>query len=455
MQQWDLSNPPKRNAIKYIEQTDQKDTISLNQLTWAAGSIKLKNSVGRRVRGYITAPATGEYQFWLYGNDYAEFWLSPNTSPFDSKRIAFNPMRNFSDVYEKFAGQSSKLIELQAGERYYFEVLHYGNIVTNFFAVAWKYGSLAQPSIIEGEHLSSFVWDSEDLDDDGLPDAQERLYGLDPLSNVGKNGRLGDFDGDGWSNFWELQRGSDPSIRNPYPKRDRSELFPEGADTVTQTLNNWTLTNVGHLNQHDAFEQNNGTVHIAATGKDVHNFAYTHKLRSAPFKMTTQVKYTYFEDTYAEAGIKIRGSLAHRSAYYDLSFSPDGRISSRIRPETTDNHTILHNVYNGHHSKVWLRVEYDGTTLTSAYSYDNMQWLELDRQLLNWTGDLYVGLAATSLILKSSAPNLTPSPSIKIPIEIGSGILKKPPSEPTHSLLIPTATAIPILMKSITSAPIP
>ncbi|MGB0419512.1 MAG: hypothetical protein ACPGF8_07985, partial [Opitutales bacterium] len=112
---------------------------------------------------------------------------------------------------------------------------------------------------------------------------------------------------------------------------------------------------------------------------------------------TTQVQYTYFEDTYAEAGIKIRGSLANRSAYYDLSFSPDGRISSRIRPETTDTHANLLNIYNGEHSAVWLQVQYNGTELTSAYSYDQVQWFELDRQVLNWTGDLYVGLAASSL----------------------------------------------------------
>ena len=397
MQQWDLRYDPNRHNIDHIERPDSKDTIALNQLAWDAGFITLDNSVGRRIRGYITAPVTGTYQFWLYGNDFAEFWLSPNASPIDSKRIAFNSMRNFEDAYEEFAGQCSQLIQLQAGERYYFELFHHGNAIRNYFAVAWKYGSLAQASIIESEYLSSFVWDPADLDDDALSDEKERLYGLDPLSNVGIHGRLGDFDGDGWSNFWELQRGSDPSVRNPYPKRDRSELFPQVEFVDTHALDKWTLTNIGHLHQIDAFEQGNNTVHIAATGKHVHNFAYAYQQLNTPFKITTQLQYTYCEDTYAEAGIKIRGSLAHRSAYYDLSFSPDGRISSRIRPKTADNHKNLHNVYNGHHSKVWLRVEYDGSILTSAYSYDQVQWFELDRQVLNWNNQLYVGLAATSL----------------------------------------------------------
>ena len=93
--------------------------------------------------------------------------------------------------------------------------------------------------------------------------------------------------------------------------------------------------------------------------------------------------------------LKFVDSLANRAAY-DLSFAPDGRISISNAPRAGKVQN-LHNIYNGEHSKVWLQVQYDGTELTSAYSYDNIQWFELDRQVLNWTGDLYVGLAASSL----------------------------------------------------------
>ena len=254
MQQWDLVKAPKRNEISYIEQSEVAKTLPLSQLEWDTGLVTLENPIGNRIPGYLTAPQTGAYQFWLYGNDYVEFWLSPNDSPFLAKRIAFNPVRNFFGAYEEFSGQSSRLIELQAGDRYYFDILHYGNTIRNFFSIAWQYGSLAQPSVIQGAHISSFAWDPEDLDDDGLSDEKERLYGIDAMLGVGTNGRLGDFDGDRLSNFWELQRGTDPSKPNAFPKRSRARLFPEVANIATKALNNWTLAQIGRLNQHDAFE---------------------------------------------------------------------------------------------------------------------------------------------------------------------------------------------------------
>ena len=334
MQRWNLEERPMLHEIDYIERADSPTQYRLERLKWNPGPVTYDSPFGYRARGYLTAPESGLYQFWVYGDDFVEFWLSENQSPTRAKRIAFNPRWNFEEQFDQYSGQSSKWIYLQAGERRYFEVFHHGDPVSDYFAIAWKYGSLALPSIIEGEHLSSFVWDPEDLDDDGLSDTQERLYGLDPLSNEGKNGRLGDFDRDGFNNLWELQRGTDPSVRNPFPKRDRSQLFPLVENVDTQTLKNWTLTNIGHLNQHDAFEQDKGSVHIAATGKNGHHFAFAHKQLRAPFKITTQVQYSFFEDTYAEAGIQVRGSLRMHPVYYDLSVSPDGRITSRMRPKS-------------------------------------------------------------------------------------------------------------------------
>jgi hypothetical protein len=51
-----------------------------------------------------------------------------------------------------------------------------------------------------------------DGDGDGLPDAWETLYGLDPANATGANGALGDPDGDGRITLLELALGSNPIV---------------------------------------------------------------------------------------------------------------------------------------------------------------------------------------------------------------------------------------------------
>ncbi len=53
-----------------------------------------------------------------------------------------------------------------------------------------------------------------DSDDDDLPDWWEVTYGLDPLDDTGDNGRNGDFDNDGWTNYEEYSLGKNPADNN-------------------------------------------------------------------------------------------------------------------------------------------------------------------------------------------------------------------------------------------------
>ncbi len=71
--------------------------------------------------------------------------------------------------------------------------------------------------------------DSDD-DNDGMPDAWESQYGLDPLSNDAGM----DLDGDGVTNLEEYQDGGDPSKANEdnQPPETPTILSPEQAETV-------------------------------------------------------------------------------------------------------------------------------------------------------------------------------------------------------------------------------
>lgn len=63
-----------------------------------------------------------------------------------------------------------------------------------------------------------------DTDNDDLPDAWEVNYGLDPLDATGSNGKYGDFDGDGWTNYEEYLGGLNPADEGSYPASPPSEM---------------------------------------------------------------------------------------------------------------------------------------------------------------------------------------------------------------------------------------
>ena len=75
------------------------------------------------MRGYITAPATGKYTFWIAGDDNSELWLSLNDNPANKMRIGVVPGWTNSRQWDKYSTQKSAAINLTQGQRYYVEAL--------------------------------------------------------------------------------------------------------------------------------------------------------------------------------------------------------------------------------------------------------------------------------------------------------------------------------------------
>jgi len=65
--------------------------------------------------------------------------------------------------------------------------------------------------------------DSDD-DNDGLPDTWEEDNGLDPLDSVGENGKDGDPDNDGWTNYEEYMAGTNPADDTSHPNVSPPEI---------------------------------------------------------------------------------------------------------------------------------------------------------------------------------------------------------------------------------------
>lgn len=85
------------------------------------------SNTGERLRGYFTAPVTGNYYFWLAANNVAELWISDDAEGINKVRRAWvNAPGEGSQVWNDAnqPNQRSPWIALQAGQSYYYEVLH-------------------------------------------------------------------------------------------------------------------------------------------------------------------------------------------------------------------------------------------------------------------------------------------------------------------------------------------
>ncbi|MDQ3235088.1 MAG: PA14 domain-containing protein, partial [Pseudobdellovibrionaceae bacterium] len=119
---------------------------------------------GTRIRGFIHPPESGDYNFYISGDNEAKLFLSTDDKPnnLSGQPAAFLTSQQWTgpSEWEKFPGQASQAVRLEAGRRYYFQVLHKNGGGAGGVAVGWKRpgGGLERP--IAGANLSPFENDS-------------------------------------------------------------------------------------------------------------------------------------------------------------------------------------------------------------------------------------------------------------------------------------------------------
>jgi hypothetical protein len=113
----------------------------------------IADDYGVRLRGYLCAPYSGEYTFYIAGDDQNQLWLSKNEDPSQMEMIAYvddwTPYRNWF----VFESQISAPINLQGGNRYYLEVLLKEYKGGDHVSVRWV-GPHLIDEIVSGDFLS-------------------------------------------------------------------------------------------------------------------------------------------------------------------------------------------------------------------------------------------------------------------------------------------------------------
>ena len=216
------------------------------------------NQFGRRLRGLITAPATGNYVFWVSGDDSCEFWLSTDDSITHKRKIAYADSYTAFQQYNKYPSQQSVSIPLVQGQRYYLEALQVEAGGDDHLSLFWQTPSgvfqVIPASAIESYEANSGAYGSSNTIEGG---GATFVFGSDNsavnqysgLIAGGGNRVWAPLSGPGDSN---VLLGSGNTI-NPVPAQAGLDILGSiliGVDNSTSQTQSWAvgLGNIGQTN---------------------------------------------------------------------------------------------------------------------------------------------------------------------------------------------------------------
>lgn len=105
------------------------------------------DNYGQRVRGFIEAPQTGNYTFWIASDDQSQLYISTDEQPANRTLIA--EVLNWTDSreWDSEPNQRSGPVRLEAGKLYYIEALHTEGSGGDHLAVRWQLpdGTIEEP----------------------------------------------------------------------------------------------------------------------------------------------------------------------------------------------------------------------------------------------------------------------------------------------------------------------
>ncbi len=129
---------------------------TVDRLSGAFSEADRGENYGTRLRGFLHAPATGRYVFWILSDDASELWLSTDESASHKRKIASNPSAVGQGEWEKHPSQKSPPVLLKGGQRYYVEAIYKQGPGPGFLAVGWQLPDGTREKPIPPARLSEY-----------------------------------------------------------------------------------------------------------------------------------------------------------------------------------------------------------------------------------------------------------------------------------------------------------
>lgn len=125
------------------------------QLDSFEGPTNWADSYGSRIIGTVHPPATGDYTFWIAGDDSAELWIGTNDQEQSAIPRASVPAWTNSREWTKYPEQQSAPISMIADQAYFIMAIQKENTGGDNLAVAWEVPGFSL-QVIDGEYLSPY-----------------------------------------------------------------------------------------------------------------------------------------------------------------------------------------------------------------------------------------------------------------------------------------------------------
>ena len=139
--------------LRASEEYPEKPHI-VDSLAALSGPVNWSSLYGTRVTGWLHAPQSGDYTFYMTGDDEAEFRISSDDSQNNLTLACRVPSYTSRTSWFTFPEQQSEAVNLVAGERYFVELIHREKWSSDHFQVAWTIGDDRNPQVIEGSYFT-------------------------------------------------------------------------------------------------------------------------------------------------------------------------------------------------------------------------------------------------------------------------------------------------------------